>query len=79
MLFRKEKSYKYLLCYSFSHKVGDKLQYTEGGTGRIILDLSREIRNYKDICDVENILKEQSSIDNLINISLLSFSKLDNN
>ncbi len=44
----------------------------------MILDLSKEIRNYKDICDVENILKEQSSIDNLINISLLSFSKLDN-
>lgn len=79
MSFREEKSYKYLLCYSFSHKVGDKLQYAEGGTGRMILDLTKEIMNYKDICDVENILKEQSSIDNLINICLLSFCKLDNN
>lgn len=72
---RKEE-YRYLLAYSFSHKVGDKLQYNEGGTGRLVMSLNFMIKTDKDILLVEEKLWKESNIDNLTNISLMSFSKL---
>ena len=71
-----KKQYNYLLSYGFSRKVGDNLKYTEGGTGRTILALSKEIKTQKDIIDVENTLRETVGIDNLTQFSLYSFSLL---
>ena len=52
------------------------MKYTEGGTGRTILALSKEIKTQKDIIDVENTLRETVGIDNLTQFSLYSFSLL---
>lgn len=71
----KEK-YRYLISYSFSHKTGDKLQYNEGGTGRLVMTLNFMIQTNKDILSVEEKLKTESGIENLTNISLMSFSRL---
>ena len=71
-----KKQYNYLLSYGYSRKVGDNLKYTEGGTGRTFLTLSKEIKTQKDIIDVENTLKETVGIDNLTQFSLYSFSLL---
>ena len=72
-----KKEYKYLLSYGYSRKVGDNLKYTEGGTGRTILTLSKEIKTQKDIIDVENTLRETVDTDNLTQFSLYSFSLLN--
>lgn len=76
-MIRKKKEYSYLLSYGFSRKVGDKLQYTEGGTGRTFLNLSKEIKTQNDIIEVENILRETVEIDNLCQFSLYAFSLLN--
>ncbi len=70
------KQYKYLLCYGFSRKVGDKLQYTEGGTGRMFLNLTKKIKTQEDVYEVENIIKREITIENLTQLSLYSFSLL---
>lgn len=70
------KKYKYLLCYGFSKKVGDKLQYTEGGTGRIFLNLTKKIKTQDDIYEVENIIKNEIYIDNISQLHLYSFNLL---
>lgn len=67
----------YLLSYGFTKKVGDKLQYTEGGTGRILLNLNKKIKTQKDIVDVESLIKNEVNIENLVQISLYGFSLLD--
>lgn len=71
-----QEKYRYLLSYSFSHKVGDELQYNEGGTGRLVMTLNFMIQTNKDILLVEEKLKTESEIKNLTNISLMSFSRL---
>ena len=73
------KNYKYLLSYGFQKKesYGDHL-YTSGGTGRIIMDLSRKIKTTDDVYEVEGLLRKEveGQIDNLESISLYSFSLL---
>ena len=80
MLLRKiiMKLHKYLLSYGFTHKTGDNLQYTEGGTGRIIMELTRKIKTSNDVYEVEEFIKQQvkDQIDNLESISLYSFDRL---
>lgn len=70
------RTYNYLLSYGFTRKVGSELQYTEGGTGRITMDLTKKIKTIDDIYDVEKLIKGEVKIDNLENISLYSFSLL---
>lgn len=73
------KNYKYLLSYGFQKKesYGDR-QYTSGGTGRIIMDLSRKIKTTNNIYEVEGLIKKEveNQIDNLDSLSLYSFSLL---
>ena len=73
------KNYKYLLSYGFQKKepYGDNL-YTSGGTGRIIMDLSRKIKTTDDVYEVEELIKKEvkDQIDNLESLSLYSFSLL---
>lgn len=71
-----KEEYRYLLAYSFSHKVGDKLQYNEGGTGRIVMTINFLIETDRDILLIEEKLKKEVGIDNLTNLSLMSFSRL---
>ena len=71
-----KKEYNYLLCYGFSRKVGDKLQYTEGGTGRIFLNLVKKIRTQNDVYDVEELIKKEIAIENITQLNLYSFSLL---
>ena len=73
-----KNKYKYLLSYGFTSKTGDNLQYTEGGTGRIIMELTRKIKTSNDVYEVEELIKQQikDQIDNLESISLYSFDRL---
>lgn len=72
---RKEE-YRYLLAYSFSHKVGDKLQYNESGTGRMVMMVDFIIETDRDILLIEEKLKKEVGVENLTNLSLMSFSRL---
>lgn len=70
------RTYNYLLSYGFARKAGDKLQYTECGTGRVTISLTKKIKTINDIYEVEKLLKDKVKINNLENISLYSFSLL---
>ena len=73
------KNYKYLLSYGFQKKESyDNHLYTFGGTGRIIMNLSRKIKTTDDVYEVEGLIKKEveGQIDNLESLSLYSFSLL---
>ena len=73
------KNYKYLLSYGFQKReLYNDHQYTSGGTGRIIMDLSRKIKTTDDVYEVEGLIKKEveNQIDNLDSLSLYSFSLL---
>ena len=76
---KENKTYTYLLSYGFTQEVSlDDINWkgTQGGTGRTILNLTKKIKTQNDIIEVENILKNEVEVDNLLQISLYSFSLL---
>lgn len=78
---KEDKTYTYLLSYGFTQEVSlDDINWkgTQGGTGRAILNLTKKIKTQRDIVEVENILKNEVKVDNLIQISLYGFSLLGN-
>ncbi len=73
------KIYNYLLSYGFSRKgLLYDCEYTTGGTGRIIMKLTRKIKTLDDVYEVENLIKQQvkDQIENLESVSLYSFNLL---
>lgn len=76
---KEDKTYTYLLSYGFTQGVSlDDINWkgTQGGTGRTILNLTKKIKTQRDIVEVENILKNEVKVDNLIQINLYGFSLL---
>lgn len=76
---KENKTYTYLLSYGFTQGVSlDDINWkgTQGGTGRMILNLTKKIKTQNDIIEVENILKNEVKVDDLLQISLYSFSLL---
>ena len=81
MKMRKKMVYSYLLCYGFSKKVyseqaGETIEYTEGGTGRVCLDLDKKIESPDDIQNVERLIIDalKDAVENLESVALYSFS-----
>lgn len=69
-----KRKYKYLISYGFTHKVGDKSQYNESGTGRCIFDFDFKIKTADDIGTAESILNKSINIENLTQFSIYSFN-----
>lgn len=76
-----QTEWKYLISYGFTRQVASGYEerpfFNEGGTGRAIITIPFEISTEEDLLKVENICKEKSNIDNLVNFSIYSFHELE--
>lgn len=70
-LFRKKKrKYKYLISYSFRTD-------NDNGNGRMIIELDSKIASEDDIIDVEIKIEDYIDIEYVYDISLMSFSLIE--